>query len=695
MLLTLPLGISAELLIVKQVDGKIVPLDESDADNTKEIDAVLLKYQWPMVKTSELTDDEKDELLTEGVPYAEELFIQKKIQEVTGNNAYQVAFIPTTIYELFVIADIFKTKKENDPLQKTAGILKTKKKNNSLQEAKENNPLQEAIKKLYENSKMYDLNICLTLQNDDDKSPEEVQNLVNNKYQTVNDLFYGHESAHSYINQKLTTFLFEICPDSQKTINGLELSNIIQTQQEHIVIFLIELLKAMHPNVTHSKEMLTIEIIKNYNANTGIDLINCLVTHDDPSNKSSLKNNIITKTIALEYEARTLNKALLIRGTSLKLFQINGNTNTLEKYLAGSTIRRPKPFLEKSLLEDYKNNVLSPYSISFGNSLFGGVFTDGNACAYNYLSGTVISYFNAKTPPINKAVGYVLLINKKDSINHNNFNLFFIAPMSTIASLLEKGEFFHSRTKAAVSIKNKDKISVQGIYFELEDPTHVILIPRDPLRHAALFSDFLAQNGRIIQIGNEEDLTPEEKQFVTHVIQNQTDAAKYYRAVETLKPWVTKVTQQWKEKKNPSSVAVAPSNQLPPLPKMRKLEIITSSPTQKLLKSEFVPKQIQQFRKILYPYKQLTDSELVATLKENIEACRNFMFMTKRYLHDSHDFTTKTLLSYLSASEIMLLDRIFILCRKELSGSKNLPMVPDRWYTKHAEPYIQKKIQTQ
>jgi hypothetical protein len=174
-----------------------------------------------------------------------------------------------------------------------------------------------------------------------------------------------------------------------------------------------------------------------------------------------------------------------------------------------------KKFLEKS----YKEETLKPLSVSFGNSLFAGIANDPGACAYNFLSI--------------KGMGYVLMIDKKDYVEHNNANLFFISPLSTLAALFASGEYFHSRSKAAISLKAQNtSYNVEGVSDTLlKDPTGVILITRDPLQHAQLFSKFIADNGRIIQLSGEST----KKEMLAHEIKKeQEEEAKYYGALKVI-----------------------------------------------------------------------------------------------------------------------------------------------------------------
>ncbi len=524
--LTLPLEISAELLIFKLVDGKMALLDESDANNVSKIEEVLLKYQWPMVKASELTEVEQNELLTKDRLYAEEQFIQRKIHEVTGNDVYQVVFIPTTIYELFVIAEVFKTKGKD-------------------------NPLQNAIKKLFDHSKMQNIDTKLFKGAIDD-TWGEVHTKLKDLYKKTNMLFYSNEktgaleTAHSYVNEKLGSFLFENFPNIKNTIDALNLSNEIFVLKKDIVICLIDLLKEMHESFGGKKDGLVMPFKlsseKVYSKN-GEKLVVALNNYDLPLSEGYANGGVVMKIINLEYEARMANKGLLLRGTTFEKFGIKGWIDPTQEHLAGTSIKKR----EKSLLKQYKENDVWPYSISFGNSLFAGVIEDSTACVYNYLYAHVLA--DKRKEAIFKSVGYALLINKKDSFETDNDDLFFIFQMSSIVSLFAKGEFFHSRCKAAIAIKKCDKaVEVNGIVGDnLLDPTGVIVIERDPLEHAARFSDFFVKNGRIIQIGDEENLTSEEKQFVEYVMKNQKDVSEYYRGIKTITPWVSEVTKKWHE----------------------------------------------------------------------------------------------------------------------------------------------------
>jgi len=518
-----PLHIFAELLIVKKVGDTMVPLDESDltakitnaselpAEIIKEnnltasdiIEDILLKYQWPMVVASKLTKEEQDALLTKDKPYAEEQFIEAKIREETKRDDLHVVFIPTTIYELFVMVEALKTNDQENPLQ------------NAFKEFTH-------TKKELLSEDLFRLLISKGINNTE---------AINNNFKSANELFFKENKAYWYINQKLSQTLFASNELFKKTTrDSSELRSKIEQQSTLLINTFIQQLNSQILRRRLSiHEYEREKLVKKISTKVSIALI-----------------ENITK---IEYEIQRINKALLIRGTSFVPFEIKkfGKKDDTPTLLAGNTLQEPKDLTpeEKQKTSFYKYT-FKPYSIAFGNSLFAGAFRDPAACAYNFLT----EYVNQSIQQLEQLVGYVLFIDKHDYMCTRISNLFFIAPLCTLAALFAEGEFFHSRSTAAIKIKtNEFGEEVEGIspFFRILDPTGIFLITRNPLKHAALFSDFLAKNGRIIQLGDEKDLTPEEKQFIETMQKNQTDAAQYYRAIETLGRWAPKVTLQYKK----------------------------------------------------------------------------------------------------------------------------------------------------
>ncbi len=90
-------------------------------------------------------------------------------------------------------------------------------------------------------------------------------------------------------------------------------------------------------------------------------------------------------------------------------------------------------------IDDYHDQTrfTAKRSISFGSSLLSGIVCDISACPYYY-----ISFFGRY-----KKYGYVLFIDKKSYAQGPLNNMFVIPPLTTLASLIGEGEFFHPRSK--------------------------------------------------------------------------------------------------------------------------------------------------------------------------------------------------------------------------------------------------------
>ena len=517
--LTFHVPTHAELLVMKQTEAGFALIDESnDYIEKAPMQKVLMACQWPMDISSEHKHIQREEVLKPNNARIEERAAEKAIANYfiveEGDPlapSLKVVFFPTCLYELFVIHEAYTQKNDN--------------------------PLQQAIKKTYEAQP------DLWSQNGEGKiylqgiigskgSPQEIRTKINDRYMKVNQIFMGASgSAYMYINQKLIAWLLTEYPDLKQSKDSAALSDAIQNNIEEIKTKLITRLTKLDEPVT------AYEPRDSDARKYGKQLIDNL--------KKESSNKLISSYIALEYEARELNKGILIRGTSFAEFkQLENDKN--KKMIAGSTVLQEQRKYDdetdvittKSFEQAYKEKETIPYSVSFGMSLFAGVLRDRTACAYTFLTGERV--YSSTSESTFKTTGYAVLINKKDYVEHQNSQLFFIPPICPLASLFLKGEFFHARSKAAIAVKPQGSVSVNGVFGGIEDPTGVILITRDPLKHAALFSEFLAENGRIIQTGDVSQLTEEEKQFAENVLTTQKEAAGYYKGIKGMKPmWET------------------------------------------------------------------------------------------------------------------------------------------------------------
>jgi len=484
-----PAALHPELLVIKKENGRFAPLTEADLPDSQKIMDIILKYEWPMCIASDLTPEEQDALLTPNKPFAEEHFIRRKIQDSVGKQ-YEVVFVPTTIYELFCLLQWAKSL--NRPLASpfdkvVAPLLTVRKPIISLSQALANT------------------------------NPTTARKEVFDVYKKANGLFFNDKENNVafYINCALGTSLFTEYPELAKSSNAL-ISGIIKNKAPTLAAqwksHILDELEKQGSNLSPYFWVATNILLKG-------------------------RQSIINKIIHLDYEARELNKGLLLRATSFEKLQVGFGQQPKEALLAGSTVRKQYGF-EKA----YKEKLLDPYSVSLGNSLFAGILRDKTANIYSYLT---------------YRPGYALFVDKKAYIEHQNNNLFFIAPVAPIVGLFLRGEYFHSRVKTAMSLTDRNTSSgyyIKHLPEKFIDPTGVLLITRDPLRQAELFSKFLAENGRIIQTGDSTDLTEQEKDFEKQIMQSQQEAAHFYKATRTMKSAIDRAAEKFRQRKAQESL---------------------------------------------------------------------------------------------------------------------------------------------
>lgn len=399
----------AELLFVKKNNDGFALLSQEDSlKYGGRIADALLKYQWPMCLASDLTAKEKDELFSTDTMYAEELFIQRKLQDVDENLC--TFFIPTALYELFEIIvffesyarDIYASNGYANRLRmpRFGNVLLNpyfgRKEEPSLH--KKEDPSNFVIKNDFEKTMLkfntdtrsnlarLDQKLVSVLNNPITKelTPRFIQREFINTYAAINDVFYKQpiekvEVPIIAFNTQLLHFLVSCVPDLLRQSSSMELAKKIDENSEKIIEKMIERFK------------------KAYNAG---------FLHDFHRHTSSLNIWVISQAVAIEYEARKLNKALLFRGSQLISSPVGGGKVAK---IIGTSLHIPQQAedIEKATLENYKN-LLTAYSVSLGSSLFAGFINNQGGCAYSYLTMKQLS--------VHDITGFVLFINKRGSI---------------------------------------------------------------------------------------------------------------------------------------------------------------------------------------------------------------------------------------------------------------------------------------
>lgn len=493
---SLNLSLNAELLILKrnQETGYIAPLSQQEAIvYGPAVCKILLKYQWPMCIASDLTEDEKNDLLTADHPYAEEQFIEKKLNETIQDINLCVAFIPTSLYELFEIIEFF--------------IARANQNSNSFMEAAKT--VDQQIKM---NSSQLDNQIVQLLNTNITKAtrPAHIRKAVFNVYSSMNSMFYSAQLSRDReipilkFNFDLIQFLSTHIPHLFNVSTGQELTQTIHDQA-------MTILMAMNQTFQHV-------------------YARRFLGRDVHQHTSQLNLHVIAQVMRLEYEARKINKALLLRGS--KLIKVpTGPEKTAQ--VIGHTVHTPENAdnLFKTTVENYKRNP-APFTISFGSSLFAGYINNQGGCAYSYLTMPHMAAQNF--------TGSVVFINKKDQYEHHSSNLFFIPPLAPVAALFQYGYLFHARAKAAIRSKNMpiQKIfGAPGVLFQ--DPTGMIIITRDPFKHTVLFSEFLETNSVLIELNP----TTDAQNRSNAILKAQKKSTDFYKALNTIQRYSNKPTR--------------------------------------------------------------------------------------------------------------------------------------------------------
>jgi|GEM_PF-830727 len=488
-------ALHGELLIMakdKQTGLLRAMTDQETLQYQSKISDVLLKYQWPMCIQSDLTPAEQVEYLAPGKPYAQEQFIHKKLQEVVSPEEIdlQVMFVPDSFYELFCIAK------------------------NSATAFSEQYETAQKLDNIHVRQPNVDVRPMDILKHDATVAKEKLKQ----SFEEINGVFFKAQdglSAWSTINNQLIEYVFNAHPELCHERDGVTLSNALEIKLEKLKEVLCEVLvandRAASAAVRHNGEALW-------------------AMQFEP------KTHIISTVMSLEYEARSLNKALLLRGTSV--VEKSSSSKHLEQeeklILAGSTMQGASS-VRSTLIGESK----FPYSISYASSLFAGYYHDQGGCAYNYLNGRGTGFrLNMNNlRGRDEMVGYGLFVDQQAYIQDGNRGLFYIPSLAPLTSLFEMGQYCHPRSRVAVVDKNKGE-KVTGLLRPdaqgLVDPADIIIFQGDATKHEERFSTFLAKNGRLINMKDDLATTPLEQEKFKKILDSHTELSRSHQKIRVL-----------------------------------------------------------------------------------------------------------------------------------------------------------------
>jgi hypothetical protein len=504
LLLSLDLYVHAHLLVVqKNKQSLFEPLsDKNIKQYNDDILNVLVRYTWPSCIAYDLSDDEKSKLLV-SEQGAEQNFVRKKLQEI--DKSLDVIFVPTTLYELFYI-NVYLNSMKNKCEKASSGEQKSYLTDPEYIDSEVANSL-DAVEDILN---LDEFTVKKEIKERQSKlSPiEYVKDEINELSRTCNQKLFDKKDSFGYPNvlkvhqEFVSELLFK---NSFRVVADIE--NFIYQSSNRIKNALIKDLIQIQKDVKENRKIVeNCPIFYNWMTNTSsyLSLDESLPGYSQTYGlisvieflKKEEYNHIIQKVIDIEYEAAKSNKGLLFRGSDL--IAAKGPEESLK--IIGTTQRMDATLESQGL-----------FSMSFGVSLFAGVFFYIDAMAYAYLTDLE---------------GYTLFVDKFAYVDNYNSNLFLIPGLTTEMALFGSGVWFHPRSKPVTLDKSKhDKpiigIVTGGIYEEvIKDPYGIFLITRDPYRQAYLFSKYLVENAKII--GNLEARSLlEDERIALDILKNQ------------------------------------------------------------------------------------------------------------------------------------------------------------------------------
>jgi len=485
--------LDAGYIIVKfdKEKEQLVALDENDKNDFFKIQEIMFDYSWPtnLAKKDRLSNDH-DVFKQEEA--AEEKYIRKIIKKEVGDQ-YDLVFVPTVMYELFLLKECFEV------------IVESKKifdfKTPILGEDKDVNLFSKT-------SLIYDNYL-----------DEKIREIIKNKNNTMQDVFKAYRSytegifpvqMKEYLNQGNTQF--------EKGAVSAKMNFFINNS---LITFLSKQFKMTNPVILFQELRDDSSFIITRILNDLIHSFNSYVSQNFPNaskdrdffgygseifdfgilaselhiKKDTLNpDGIIAKTIVAEYKARETNKALLFRGASLVPNSFDEKEVSSTINAIGFKLPKDTPKSIFNVMKVYFTNEILDYVGSYGNSLFAGSLKDKGASAYNYI---------VKAKNDAEKIGYLLYVDKRHYQTNQCDNLFFVAPLSSIEGIFSRGEFFHSRSKIGYTIFEKKRFDV-GVFLGLDDKIGLLVINRDPMLQAAMLSSYISKHALILAMKQPE-----------------------------------------------------------------------------------------------------------------------------------------------------------------------------------------------
>ena len=325
-------------------------------------------------------------LMTSKLPPSEEK-INEKLSQIHPH--LKAKWVPTSLFQLFVLEGFFSRPEFQDYVHKLGYGCGFYDQSDFLEEIKYQNAIAEEI----------------TTVNIDAK----VVKVLSDRESSKEDLYAVYEEINH--NDAICSFFLKFNDD------------FIGKYSENLED---ELLAGIPQNIHHWKRNHFPFLYNNYSRDANEDMYMLL-------RLLSQNRDLIKRVISEEIKAHAEGKHLIYRGAELVFFN-SQEEDPVPLLLLPVNAKRIKEefFLDKGM---------SSYSLSYANSLFGGIFLSTDACAARYADTTDDFYaFHAL------------------KLDHNSLvddPLFCIPPFHPFSEMIVEGEWFHPHAKIAKKEENQ------------------------------------------------------------------------------------------------------------------------------------------------------------------------------------------------------------------------------------------------
>lgn len=448
--------VSSEILILKKqgIINKALNKEDKDTYSQSIFSDILIRYQWPtnLLYASSMSKNEREQIFSEQSE-AELKFINQKLQDIAGG--YYAANVSNTVYQLFVISYFF------------------------------NNPHNEIMLECFNYLFDFFYNFSLTWKEDPEEGLIPHAELTENFFDQCKAIYSEQVvvDIHFLINCELGKFLINM--QTGRKDSGSEMA--------------ADLIKQIISGIKNNFSKFPKEIQdKLYNQQydtdfSGFDSEVQTALQGELQGNTLKQNSVLRNLIAMEEEANKSNKALLMRGTP-PFFQVNKlplstndenrQVNNEDNELVASAVQYTNfADLRTKYSDDYLSRTV-PHGIA---PFIGGLYCKWDM-PYNYAIKED-HYF------------YALLIDKKQYYENSCNNLFIIPPFGVLPQIFGQESLYHAASKVCMKYIDPTSMEfyIEGFEFT-KDSAGILVIKCDPLKHAALFSQFLSQNMRLIKL---------------------------------------------------------------------------------------------------------------------------------------------------------------------------------------------------